>query len=99
MTSTPVPATLAPLGRRTVLKAAALSTATGAFGIAPALRAAVYAQGSDKPEKEEVKIGFIPLTDCASVVMASVLGLDKKYGVKIIPSKESSRCARQARQW
>ena len=56
----------------------------------PALRAAVWAQGSDKPEKEEVKIGFIPLTDCASVVMASVLGIDKKYGVKIMPSKEAS---------
>ena len=50
----------------------------------------VWAAGSDKPEKEEVKIGFIPLTDCASVVMASVLGIDKKYGVKIVPSKETS---------
>ncbi len=37
-----------------------------------------------------MKIGFIPLTDCASVVMASVLGLDQKYGVKIIPTKEAS---------
>mgnify|MGYP003344412109 CR=1 FL=1 len=27
---------------------------------------------------------------CASVVMASVLGFDKKYGIKIIPTKESS---------
>ena len=75
-----------PLSRRTVLKAAA----TAAVGIDPALRAAVWAQGSDKPEKEEVRIGFIPLTDCASVVMASVLGIDKKYGVKIVPSKEAS---------
>ncbi|MEO6353369.1 MAG: CmpA/NrtA family ABC transporter substrate-binding protein [Burkholderiaceae bacterium] len=50
----------------------------------------VWAAGSDKPEKEEVKVGFIPLTDCASVVMASVLGFDKKYGIKIVPSKESS---------
>jgi len=74
------------LGRRTVLKAAV----AGAVGIDPALRAAVWAAGSDKPEKEEVKIGFIPLTDCASVVMASVLGIDKKYGVKIVPSKEAS---------
>ncbi|RZI96403.1 MAG: nitrate ABC transporter substrate-binding protein, partial [Variovorax sp.] len=39
------------LSRRTVLKTAAL----GAIGIDPALRAAVWAQGSDKPEKEEVK--------------------------------------------
>ncbi len=74
------------LSRRTVLQAASL----GAVGLSPALRTAVYAQGSDKPEKEEVKIGFIPLTDCASVVMASVLGFDKKYGVKIIPNKEAS---------
>ncbi|WP_414648758.1 CmpA/NrtA family ABC transporter substrate-binding protein [Collimonas sp.] len=50
----------------------------------------VWAAGSDKPEKTEVKIGFIPLTDCASVVMASLLGFDKKYGIKIILSKEAS---------
>ena len=56
----------------------------------PLVRAGAWAAGSDKPEKEEVKIGFIPLTDCASVVMASVLGFDKKYGVKIITSKEAS---------
>ena len=74
------------LSRRSVLQAAAV----GAVGINPALRAAVYAAGSDAPEKTEVKVGFIPLTDCASVVMASVLGIDKKYGVKIVPTKESS---------
>jgi nitrate/nitrite transport system substrate-binding protein len=51
---------------------------------------AVYAGGSDKPEKPTVKIGFLPLTDCASVVMASALGLDKKHGVEIIPSREAS---------
>ena len=74
------------LSRRTVLQAAAV----GAAGISPALRAVVHAAGSDAPEKKEVKIGFIPLTDCASVVMASVLGIDQKYGVKIIPTKEAS---------
>lgn len=72
--------------RRTVLQAAAV----GAAGVSPALRSMVYAAGSDAPEKKEVKIGFIPLTDCASVVMASVLGFDQKYGVKIVPSKEAS---------
>ncbi len=75
------------MSRRTLIKAAA---ATSAAGMVPGLNTAVYAQGSDKPEKEEVRIGFIPLTDCASVVMASVLGFDKKYGVKIIPTKEAS---------
>lgn len=72
--------------RRTVLQAAAV----GAAGVSPALRAVVYAAGSDAPEKKEVKIGFIPLTDCASVVMASVLGLDVKHGVKFVLSKEAS---------
>ncbi|HSV71226.1 MAG TPA: CmpA/NrtA family ABC transporter substrate-binding protein [Methylibium sp.] len=75
------------LGRRTVLKAAAAAAASGSV---PGLQSAIWAAGSDKPEKEEVRIGFIPLTDCASVVMASVLGIDKKYGVKIIPTKEAS---------
>lgn len=75
------------MSRRQLIKAAA---ATGAAGLVPGLQSAVYAAGSDKPEKEEVRIGFIPLTDCASVVMASVLGFDKKYGVKIIPTKEAS---------
>ena len=49
-----------------------------------------WAAGSDKPELEEVRIGFIPLTDCSSVVMASVMGFDKKYGIKITPTKEAS---------
>jgi nitrate/nitrite transport system substrate-binding protein len=79
------------MSRRTLIKAAAAAATTAtATGMIPGLQAAVYAQGSDKPEKEEVRIGFIPLTDCASVVMASVLGFDKKYGVKIIPTKEAS---------
>jgi nitrate/nitrite transport system substrate-binding protein len=74
--------------RRQVIRTAAVASA--GLVIDPALRAVAYAAGSDKPEKEEVRIGFIPLTDCASVVMASVLGFDKKYGVKIVPTKEAS---------
>lgn len=59
----------------------------------PAIRAGAWAQGSDAPEKKEVKVGFIPLTDCASVVVASVMEFDKKYGIKIVPSKEASWAA------
>ena len=64
----------------------------GAAGLAAgaALQPSVWAAGSDAPEKKEVRIGFIPLTDCASVVMASVLKFDEKYGIKIIPTKEAS---------
>jgi nitrate/nitrite transport system substrate-binding protein len=46
--------------------------------------------GSDRPELEEVRIGFMPLTDCASVVMASELGFDRKHGIRILPKRESS---------
>ena len=61
--------------------------------VPPGVRSGAWAAGSDAPEKTEVKIGFIPLTDCASVVIASVMGFDKKYGIKIIPSKEASWAA------
>lgn len=45
--------------------------------VAPGIRTGAWAAGSDAPEKKSLKIGFIPLTDCASVVMAEELGLYK----------------------
>ncbi len=35
------------------------------------------------PEKAALKIGFIPLTDCASVVVAATQGFAAKYGLSI----------------
>ena len=82
--------------RRDFLKTS-LAAGIGAAGILgmvpPGVRSAAYAAGSDAPEKAEVKIGFIPLTDCASVAIASEMGFDKKYGIKITPSKEASWAA------
>ena len=78
-------------GRRKFIKTgAAVAGASLMSLVAPGVRQAAWAAGSDAPEKKEVKIGFIPLTDCASVVMAAVNKFDEKYGIKIIPSKESS---------
>jgi nitrate/nitrite transport system substrate-binding protein len=37
-----------------------------------------------------IKIGFIALTDCASIVMADKLGLFKKYGLDVTITKEAS---------
>lgn len=45
---------------------------------------------SNAPEKTEVRVGFMPLTDCASLVMAAANGFDKKHGIKIVLSKEAS---------
>src|SRR5213596_3172107 len=77
--------------RRDFLKAGSAAVAAAATGIGAT--PAAWAAGSDAPEKKEVRIGFIPLTDCASVVMASVMEFDKKYGIKIVPSKEASWAA------
>jgi nitrate/nitrite transport system substrate-binding protein len=38
----------------------------------------------------KIRIGFIPLTDCASVVMAHELGLYQKHGVDVEVTKEAS---------
>jgi len=77
--------------RRDVLKAVGVMTASSLMSLVPeAVRSGAWAAGSDAPEKKEVKIGFIPLTDCSSVVMASVMKFDQKYGIKITPSKEAS---------
>src|SRR5205085_3384907 len=76
--------------RRRVIKMGAASLLAMVPG---AVRTAAWAAGSDAPEKKEVKIGFIPLTDCASVVIASEMKFDEKYGLKITPSKEASWAA------
>ncbi len=76
-------------GRRDFFRASAMlggAALISGVGASPG----TYAAGSDKPEKTEVRIGFIPLTDCASVVMAAEMGFDKKYGIKIVPTKEAS---------
>ncbi|NMG30807.1 CmpA/NrtA family ABC transporter substrate-binding protein [Aromatoleum evansii] len=75
--------------RRTmVLSGAAMMGSTG-LGVS----GGAWAAGSDAPEKKEIRVGFIPLTDCSSVVMAAVQKFDEKYGIKIIPSKEASWAA------
>lgn len=81
--------------RRDFLKTTSLAVGGAALMgmVPPGVRAGAWAAGSDAPEKKEVRIGFIPLTDCSSVVMAAVNAFDKKYGIRIIPSKEASWAA------
>lgn len=42
------------------------------------------------PTADTIKLGFIPLTDCAPLVAAKELGLFAKYGVNVELSKEAS---------
>ncbi len=81
-------------GRRRFIKTcAAAGVGAASLGLVPGLRSSVYAAGSDAPEKTDLTIGFIPLTDCASVVMAGELGLFQKYGLNVTVSKEASWAA------
>ncbi len=91
--SNEVPSATVDVNRRNFFKHAV----AGAFGAAAmmnmvpnSIRTNAWAAGSDEPEIKEVKVGFIPLTDCAPIIVAAQMGFDKKYGIKIIPSKEAS---------
>lgn len=63
------------------------------WSIPARIREGAWAGGSDAPEKRDLKIGFVPLTDCAPIVMAPLLGLDRKHGITITPSREGSWAA------
>ncbi len=83
------------ISRRDFIKASGMALGGLAMmGMIPSgIQSAAWAAGSDAPEKTDIKIGFIPLTDCASVVMAGELGLFKKYGLNVTVTKEASWAA------
>ncbi|MGO3414026.1 MAG: CmpA/NrtA family ABC transporter substrate-binding protein [Kluyvera intermedia] len=78
------------LSRRRLLQAGA---ALGGAMLLPGIMQSAWAAGSDKPELQTVNVGFIPLTDCAPLAIASLKGFDKKYGITLVPSKEASWAA------
>ena len=95
-TSNETPAEVAADGqsRRDFLKKSVMAAGAGLLGgVSMSHSSTAWAAGSDKPEKTEVKIGFIPLTDCAPIVVASVEIRHQDY-----PQQGSllGRCARQA---
>ena len=70
-----------------------MSTHTRRQFLTGAVGAGVAAAGlAPRPARAagKIRIGFIPLTDCASVVMAHELGLYRKYGVDVEVTKEAS---------
>jgi len=48
------------------------------------------AAGGKQLEKSEISLGFIPLTDCAPLVIAKEKGFFAKHGLKVNLSRESS---------
>ncbi|RKP58820.1 CmpA/NrtA family ABC transporter substrate-binding protein [Pararobbsia silviterrae] len=44
-------------------------------------------------EKTEVRVGFLPLTDCAPIAVAIALELGAKHGIRIVAQREASWAA------
>jgi len=80
------------LSRRRFLKTGglALGGATLLGGTPPWLQAGAWAGEGGGLEKSKLSLGFIPLTDCAPLVVAFEKGYFKKYGLEVALSKEAS---------
>jgi nitrate/nitrite transport system substrate-binding protein len=86
------PSTRGGISRRNFLRGSlgmGLALGTGLLGAACGADSTTSG-GTGGATGAPIKIGFIPLTDCGSVVMASTLGLYEKYGVKVEVLKEAS---------
>ncbi len=55
-----------------------------------ALHALAWVAGSDGPEKNELNIGFMPLSDSASVVVAATQGFAQPYGLTLNLRRQTS---------
>ena len=78
--------------RRGILKAGATLAGTAALlsAIKAVTPAGASAAGTDGIEKPKLNLGFIPLTDCAPLVVANEKGFFKKHSLDVTLSKEAS---------
>lgn len=54
------------------------------------LHALAWVAGSDGPEKNVLDIGYMPLSDCASLVVAATQGFAQPYGLTLNLKRQSS---------
>ena len=64
--------------------------ASGGGPLRGALRVAAHAGGSEGIEKRRLRIGFVPLADCAPLVFAKERGLFRRHGLEVELSREVS---------
>ncbi|QQS12563.1 MAG: ABC transporter substrate-binding protein [Rhodospirillales bacterium] len=72
-------------GRRGFLRTVGASTAMAAVASLFPLAAAreAFAQGAGKPEKKDLKVGFIPITCATPIIMAHPMGFYEKQGLNV----------------
>tara|TARA_R110000796_G_scaffold244497_3_gene367629 strand:+ start:1596 stop:1766 length:171 start_codon:yes stop_codon:yes gene_type:complete len=46
-------------------------------------RPLAWVNGSDAPEKTLIRLGYLPLTDAASLIVAATQGFAERYGLRI----------------
>ena len=56
----------------------------------PSVGPLAWVNGSDAPEKTEINLGFMALSDCASVVVAATQGFAQPYGLTLNLKRQSS---------
>src|SRR5262245_50039076 len=56
----------------------------------PRIRVAAHAGGSEGIEKPRLRIGFVPLADCAPIVWAKERGHFRRHGLEVELSREVS---------
>lgn len=59
-------------------------------GNSPVNKALAWVNGSDAPEKSSLDLGFMALTDCASLVVAATQGFAQPYGLTLNLKRQSS---------
>lgn len=80
--------------RRQFIRHSGAMTASALMGaVASGVRSGAWAAGTDAPEITELRVGFMPLTDCASIAVAAEQGFDSKHGIRIVPVKKTSWAA------
>ncbi|AZF54446.1 Nitrate ABC transporter, substrate-binding protein [Pseudomonas sp. R4-34-07] len=59
-------------------------------GNSPVTPALAWVNGSDAPEKSSLDLGFMALTDCASLVVAATQGFAQPYGLTLNLKRQTS---------
>ncbi|WP_051711316.1 CmpA/NrtA family ABC transporter substrate-binding protein [Andreprevotia chitinilytica] len=59
----------------------------------PSRTATPWIAGSDAPEKPHLRLGFVPLSDCAPVVAAKLMDFGRKHGLSIELCRQPSWAA------
>ncbi len=81
-------------GRRDFIVHSGAITASALMAMASGgSRAQPADERADASQPGELRVGFLPLTDCASIAVAAEQGFDRRHGIRIVPVRKTSWAA------